>query len=883
MNELRCGLGRALHALIIGVTLGGACIADGSSITTGFDLFATQPGASADLSGLGLGLIPVEGVPFGPGNTDTLIERTDEINPFAPPNGSGTVNIELVALHLKSIDPVDLTPLGAPYVGVSADLHLTINKGEVILGLPQPDTLAVSIGRMEARHELGPSSGNDLGGTFDFCFGEQGELGHPGCATLGLSGGGIFTNAIFTTVGGDPSTPGDIILTAVVSKIVQSSTGSDWTHSAPPGDAHDARFGGGSLFAAQVSSVGPFPWRPASKVTAEMVDTLKPPGPGGDLNGDGVAGPGDTLTYNIEIKSFEDLTNFQFVDTIDSNTTLDSASIQVSPVAVDDSYDTPPDTQLDVSDPGQGVLDNDVEFQGDTIGVDTLIDDGGSGFPLVFSSTEGGNVSLAIDGTFTYDPPNGFIGTDTFPYGLIDPGGLTSAGTTSIDVFPPFACDGAAVSGNCWWFGQNGQTCDQVCADHGGYNVATRTYAGSDGTNAQCDQVITALIPFGAINDPSGAENQSGALGCAQDFSGTAFTIRHIGGTTSSASGAGIRRACACNNQPPPVSISYANAPFTLNRGLPVSELPVVSGFVASFSIAPVLPAGLNFNTSTGAITGTPTVNQGSVNYTVTATNAGGSVDTTFSIQVVAFPPTNLSYPGTPFVQTKDVAIVPIVPIVNGQVDSFSISPAAPAGLTFNTGTGVITGTPGNLQSPTNYTVTATNSDGSDMTTISIEIIEGVAACEGVVIGGACWFEGDPGESCDAVCALHGGYNEATRIYAGSIGTDARCNEVLQGLGLSQQSGCTDVLNRSSPGLGCAADFDFGDAGCNSGGGGTIRFFRYTATTTSSGTGGGLPFIHRACACNDQPPPSNLLNEVAPARQLSSELFIARSKFIYCL
>ena len=28
---------------------------------------------------------------------------------------------------------------------------------------------------------------------------------------------------------------------------------------------------------------------------------------------------------------------------------------------------------------------------------------------------------------------------------------------------------------------------------------------------------------------------------------------------------------------------------------------------------------------------------------------------------------------------------------------------------------------------------------------------------------------------------------------------------------------------------------------------------------------------------------SALLNEVAPARQLSSELFIARSKFIYCL
>ena len=49
------------------------------------------------------------------------------------------------------------------------------------------------------------------------------------------------------------------------------------------------------------------------------------------------------------------------------------------------------------------------------------------------------------------------------------------------------------------------------------------------------------------------------------------------------------------------------------------------------------------------------------------------------------------------------------------------------------------------------------------------------------------------------------------------------------------------------------ADFDFGDAGCNSGENGTIRFFRYTGHDhIYSGTGGGLPFIHRACACNDQ-------------------------------
>jgi len=52
---------------------------------------------------------------------------------------------------------------------------------------------------------------------------------------------------------------------------------------------------------------------------------------------------------------------------------------------------------------------------------------------------------------------------------------------------------------------------------------------------------------------------------------------------------------------------------------------PTVTGVVTSYTISPSLPAGLNFNTTTGAITGTPTVNSAATTYTVTATNAAGS------------------------------------------------------------------------------------------------------------------------------------------------------------------------------------------------------------------------------------------------------------------
>lgn len=52
----------------------------------------------------------------------------------------------------------------------------------------------------------------------------------------------------------------------------------------------------------------------------------------------------------------------------------------------------------------------------------------------------------------------------------------------------------------------------------------------------------------------------------------------------------------------------------------------------------------------------------------------------------------------------------------------YSISPNLPKGLSFNTATGVITGTPKLISSSATYTVTATNSSGSVSTTITIHV-----------------------------------------------------------------------------------------------------------------------------------------------------------------
>lgn len=84
--------------------------------------------------------------------------------------------------------------------------------------------------------------------------------------------------------------------------------------------------------------------------------------------------------------------------------------------------------------------------------------------------------------------------------------------------------------------------------------------------------------------------------------------------------------------------------------------------------------------------------------------------------------PSNLSY-NFPNPLTQDQAITPVSPTVTGTVDSYSVSPALTAGLTLNTTTGVISGTPTVNQGATTFTITATNAAGSTSTTISFAVL----------------------------------------------------------------------------------------------------------------------------------------------------------------
>ncbi len=155
---------------------------------------------------------------------------------------------------------------------------------------------------------------------------------------------------------------------------------------------------------------------------------------------------------------------------------------------------------------------------------------------------------------------------------------------------------------------------------------------------------------------------------------------------------------------------------------------PAASGFTGAvtYSVSPALPGGLSLNANTGVISGTPVTAQGASLYTLTASGAtSGSATLAVTISVTAAPSltpaTQSAFTGT--VGSAITATSALTPSNFGSTVSFSISPALPGGLSLNTSTGVISGTPLQASASTAYTLTGRDSGGLEATsTLSFSI-----------------------------------------------------------------------------------------------------------------------------------------------------------------
>ena len=176
-----------------------------------------------------------------------------------------------------------------------------------------------------------------------------------------------------------------------------------------------------------------------------------------------------------------------------------------------------------------------------------------------------------------------------------------------------------------------------------------------------------------------------------------------------------------------PSSLTYSPNSFTLTKGSAMTTVtPTVSGgAITSWSVSPSLPAGLSLDSSTGAISGTPTTITSSASYTVTATNTGGSTTASVTIEVNDVAPSAVAYSQNSFTLTKGTTMTTTTPTSSGgTVTSWSVSPSLPAGLSLDASTGAISGTPSAVTSSASYTVTASNTGGSNSTTLTIVVID---------------------------------------------------------------------------------------------------------------------------------------------------------------
>jgi hypothetical protein len=169
--------------------------------------------------------------------------------------------------------------------------------------------------------------------------------------------------------------------------------------------------------------------------------------------------------------------------------------------------------------------------------------------------------------------------------------------------------------------------------------------------------------------------------------------------------------AAACSNVgsshgPPdpttPLTLSTTSVPDA-QVGVPYDATLAASGGTAPYSFAltdGVLPAGITLNSATGALTGTPTTSSAGVALTFSVTDSGDpaqSASATLTLIVSAAPPstlsiTTVSLPGAQVGTPYSVTLT-----ASGGTTPYTWALASgtlPAGLAFDTATGLISGTP---------------------------------------------------------------------------------------------------------------------------------------------------------------------------------------------
>ncbi len=122
-------------------------------------------------------------------------------------------------------------------------------------------------------------------------------------------------------------------------------------------------------------------------------------------------------------------------------------------------------------------------------------------------------------------------------------------GDTDTDTDTDGDCDGEFEGGACWYLGETGQDCTTVCSNHGGYDEATASYAGSGGIIANCTAVLSSLGAEGVTSTQEITGFTSG-IGCVVNTWTIPAIWLWVSDPVTTEEGADVDcyRACACIN-----------------------------------------------------------------------------------------------------------------------------------------------------------------------------------------------------------------------------------------------------------------------------------------------------------------------------------------------
>jgi hypothetical protein len=161
-------------------------------------------------------------------------------------------------------------------------------------------------------------------------------------------------------------------------------------------------------------------------------------------------------------------------------------------------------------------------------------------------------------------------------------------------------------------------------------SVITPVNGGSPATSWTITPSLSAGLSFSSLTGQiSGTPSAS--------ISSTTYTVT---GTNSAGSASATVQIAVVDNLLAP-SITYSTSSASLTVGTVMTPLSPTNsgGTVASYSVSPSVSGGINFSTSTGIFSGTPSVSLASTVFTVTATNATGSSSATVTLSTASSTP----------------------------------------------------------------------------------------------------------------------------------------------------------------------------------------------------------------------------------------------------